>query len=295
VDVAVVDARAHRGEELQLQFFHGPHQAEEAVIDAGAGGVRAGNVAGVAAELRAGVDQEGGSWHVAVATQRRVVQDRRAFAERDDVAVGQFLLAQADCRAVGLVDLELRGACPVGRCRRDMSTCPQARSRAQAGEFVRRLGRAMVVQEGEQAGRVHGTEAPVGELRRRFADQRQPAIAGVKQVARVTGFANHGEIKFAGPGRGRHLGGLMPVIGRLVKDQLRPAARQVADEAVRRLLQRGPLQEVGVGLEGGTMIVEEVQPGAAGIDDQAVTALAFQGPLGEAANMLQVRGKQPVD
>ncbi len=80
-----------------------------------------------------------------------------------------------------------------------------------------------------------------------------------------------------------------------MKHQLRPAAGQVADEAVRRFLQGCPVQEMRVRLEGGTVVVQEMQPGAARIHDEAVVAFALQGTVRERLHVPQVGRKQLVD
>ncbi len=142
---------------------------------------------------------------------------------------------------------------------------------------------------------IRSTEAPFGELGGQLADAGQATIAGVEQTTRVGGLPDHGEVEFAGPGCGRYRRRLVPVIGGLVKHQLRPAAGQVADEAIRCFLQGCPVQEMRVRLEGGTVVVQEMQPGAARIHDEAVVAVALQGTVRKRLHVLQVGRKQLVD
>jgi hypothetical protein len=80
-----------------------------------------------------------------------------------------------------------------------------------------------------------------------------------------------------------------------MSNQLRALARHVADEAVGGFLQRRPVQEMRVGLEGRPVIVEEILRRAARIDDQPVAPGTLQGPVGQAHHVLQVRGKQRID
>ncbi len=122
VNLAVVEPGSNGGAEFELQFLHRGHQFEEGRVRASRiRDVRARDVAGVAAELRARVDQERWARHVAPATQGRVVQDGGTLAKRDDVAVRQFLFPQPDGRAVRLMHLEFRGSRAVGRRRHNVT------------------------------------------------------------------------------------------------------------------------------------------------------------------------------
>ncbi len=126
VNLAVIESRSNGGAQLELQLLHRSHQFEEGRVGAcRIRNVRARDVARIAAELRARVDQERGARHVAPAAQRRVVQDGGSLAKRDDVAVGQLLFPQSDGRAVRLVDFEFRGPRAVGLFRRDMTDRPE--------------------------------------------------------------------------------------------------------------------------------------------------------------------------
>ncbi|MCE3286390.1 MAG: hypothetical protein K0R70_2646 [Steroidobacteraceae bacterium] len=87
----------------------------------------------------------------------------------------------------------------------------------------------------------------------------------------------------------------MPVIGRLVKHQLRSPTGDVAHEAVGGLEQRRPVQEMGIGLEGRTVIVEEVQPGTSGVNDQPVEACTLERAVSQPANMVDVGWKRQVE
>ena len=95
--------------------------------------------------------------------------------------------------------------------------------------------------------------------------------------------------------RGGQVRRLVPVIGRLVEDQLRSAARQVTHEAVRCLEQRCPVQEVRVGLERRAVVVEKVQARAAGMHRDAVQAGQLQGTIGPALDFGDVGWKRQVE
>ena len=147
----------------------------------------------------------------------------------------------------------------------------------------------------EQAGRVHRAEIPFAEFRRALADESEPAVARIEQRARFVRRANHFDVEFARPGAARQVRRLVPVICGLVKHQGRASPGQVVHEAIGRLEQRRPVQEMRVRLEVRPVVVEEVQSRPAGVDDEAVVALALECRVGERAHVRDVGRKHQVD
>ncbi len=168
VDLAIVRLAADRGTQHQLQLVHSPHEVGELPV---AGRVGARDVRGVAAELRTGVDEEGPARAAPLVGEVLVMQHRRVLVERDDVAVGQLLVALADGRAVGEVGLEFGCSGREGVPRRDVAACGHQRRPPHALELIGRLDRAVVMQLVQQPGRVGGCESPVGESGLPLADE----------------------------------------------------------------------------------------------------------------------------
>ena len=201
------------------------------------------------------------------------MQHRRVLVERDDVAVGQLLVALADGRAVGEVGLEF--GCPgrEGVPRRDVPVCGHHRRPPHALEFVGRLDRAVVMQLVQQPRRVGGRESPVGEAGLPLADEGDASSVESEQVARAVRVPQHLETEFTQPRSARQRRRLVPVVGRLVEAQDRLLPGNVADEALLQGGQGHPVLEMRVGPERVRVVVEERESGAARVDRNAVEAV----------------------
>ena len=143
VDVPVVRARPHTLDQLLLR---GVERADEVQELARLRGVGAGDVAGIAGVLRAGVDQEGFHAGRTLPVEHLVVKDRRMPVEGDDVVVGQLLLARARRSAIGEVNFVLRGTRPERLFRRPVGAHSGDRRFSHALDFIGRLGRPAVIQ-----------------------------------------------------------------------------------------------------------------------------------------------------
>ena len=109
--------------------------------------------------------------------------------------------------------------------------------------------------------------------------------------ARFDRLAHHLHVELARPVAGGEGRRLVPVVRGLVEHQQRALARHVADEAVRRVEQRRPPQEMRVGLVRRRVIVEEVVLRPAREDHQSVVAVRGQRGIGARPDRFQVGGK----
>ncbi len=233
--------------------------------------------------LGAGVDQEGLHARRAAAVQHLVVQHRRMAVEGDDVVVRQFLLARAGRLAVGEVDLVLRGARPERPLGRAVGPHAGDRRERHALDLVGRLDRPAVIQRPGDGRRIVVAEA-LGR-RRGLAQDRPAALAGLAPQLRRG--AHDREVEMAHPialRRGRRQ---VPVVVRLVENELRAAARPVHDERIRGgIRQPGPVARVGP--EGVGRVVEVVINLTSGTYDQSVVTARNQSPVGPRLDRLQV-------
>src|SRR6187397_1372681 len=140
--------------------------------------------------------------------------------------------------------------------RSDMSTRSCVRSVPHALQLVFGLDGAGIVQPVQQLFRIGLAEAPVPELLLRFADER--AAAQLRQMAaRLAGLANHLDLEVMRPEAVRQRRRLVPIVGRLQKNQSRLLAGAIHEPAVDRILERHPQLEMRIRLERVRMIVEE--------------------------------------
>jgi hypothetical protein len=114
----------------------------------------------VAAELGARVDEQRMQFRGFVALLDLVVKHRAAFVQRDDRVVREFPLALAAGRHERESDLEFAGARAECSFRRPVSPRTQHVRLAQAGDFVRGLRGAAVVELCDEMFGVDGSRGP---------------------------------------------------------------------------------------------------------------------------------------
>ncbi len=223
------------------------------------------------------------------------MQHRGAFVERDDVAVRQFLVALPHGRAVRQVSLELGCAGCEGLACGHVPADGHVGRPAHAFELVRGLYRAVVMQLVQQRCGVDRGEAPVGERRLPFADERDAATGKAEQFTGLRRVAQDFQAEFTQPVTARQRWRPVPVVGRLVKAQQRRRSRRVAHEALLHVGERDPLRKMRVHAERVAAVVQEGAAGGAREDSDAVESVCGQRQVHAAAQLGQVGGKQLVD
>ena len=195
--------------------------------------------------------------------------------EGDDVVVRQFLLARAGRLAVGEMDLVLRGARPESPLGRAVGAHAGHRRERHALDLVGRLDRPGVVQRPGDGRRIVVAQA-LGRWRR-LAQDRPAARTGLPAQLR-RGTHDH-EVEMTHPIALRRGRGQVPVVVRLVENELRAAAWPVHDERVRGgVRQPGPVARVGPEGVGG--VVEVVIDLTSGTYDQSVVTARNQSAIG---------------
>jgi hypothetical protein len=210
------------------------------------------------------------------ALQHLVVQDGAAFVERDDGVVRQLLLAQAAGLQELELDLELAGARAERPGRGKVAHRAQAAGFTHADQLVRRLDGTLVIDPIHQIRRIDGPDAPGHELLHEVA-----YVRGTAQVLRKRGPGGvtvryRGEVEMRGPVVLRGRGRLVPVVGRLMQEELRAFARLEPDEAVGHVRERCPDLEGRVDAEGVGLVVLEDHRRRTGVDQHPVVAAGLE-------------------
>ena len=186
--------------------------------------------------------------------------------QRDDVVVGQLLLADPGGPAILEVDVELGRSSPPGPLSRAVGPGTDPAGLRQALDLVGRLGGPEIVQRGDERRRVRLAEAGPGRL---WLAQQGPSPAGRHRRARVGGAAHDAQLELPRPrclGRRRRQ---VPVVRLLPEQQQWLAARLEGQQAARGR-PRDPLLEGRVGLVGIGHVVGELHGRLARGDQQSV-------------------------
>ena len=288
VQLAVVEAGGDLCTQLLLGRIDRSDQRLELRMPVG--GVGAGDVGRIAPGRGTGVDQEAARVGRALLVQLGVVQHRAVFVERDDVAVGQLVGILLRGRAVGHVDLELAGPGAEGRFGGAMGPHRRHLRMAHQCNFIRRLERAVPVQVVDDRGGVVRRKTAQGAVG--LAQDRAAGRIGRQQGQGLLRLADDVDIEMLDPpaaGSGRHH---VPVIARLVEDQLRALARGVDDPAVRDPRQRQPMLEMRVDRERIIAVIKYLVVQAAGGNDQMVPSGTRQRGIGARGQGAEVVGIQ---
>ena len=253
--------------------------------------IRACDVAGVACKFGAGIDKKRMAVGRRVLLQDLVMQHRRAFVQRDDRVVRQFLLAQSACLEEGKLYLELRGTSfeRPGGCKMPAGT--ESARLPQARQLVRALRGALVIEVPHEACRVDRAHPPAHELRERLSDVGHAAQIPGQQRPHRAALGYRADVKMSAPVGLRQVGRLVPVVGRPVEEKLRPAARLEVHERVRCVRERCPHLEGRIDLERIGPVVLEDGECRSGVHQQRAVAAGLERACGPAADRRQVRSK----
>ena len=184
-----------------------------------------------------------------------VVQDRRILVIRHDVVVGHLLFALPACRQVAHVRIVF-GASAVKRGERSrMSQRAHLTGFSQAGQFVRCLDGALVVQQRDQLLGVEalGIRALAQTLGTQVSDAAQfiPMVRGLRIIL-------HGdEIDRGGPLSAGQFRRLVPVIVGLIEQDQGTGTRPVHQDAARTVRDGHPCLELRIHLVGVVLVVEK--------------------------------------
>ena len=196
LDVAPVDPGLDARAQGLLHSIHAADQGGEVRVALGVG---PGDVACIAGELRAGVDQERVPLGWARRFQHLVVQDGATLIQGDDGVVGKVLLAQAAAGEEGELDLEFRGARLEGAGRGELAAGPEAARLAQAGELVGAISRPRKIEVPDEVWAVDVADAPGGEFLVRIAEEGGGAQVGGQKPARLIPVAAGADLEVSGP------------------------------------------------------------------------------------------------
>ena len=248
---------------------------------------RARDVAGVAARLRAGVEQQHAP--AADAPLALVVERRALLVEGDDRRVGQLRLGAAHGADERLVDLELGGPGREGLARRAVAPGAERGRLLQAAHLVLVLVAAHPVEPRGERRRVRR------EPGRGRALRLVPDVGGVRRPAeRLPGGLDRArllEVEGPQPEGVGHAALLVPVVLRRVADEAGLLPGNEVQQVVRPA-ERAPVREVRHRLEGRVPVVGEVREGRAARDDERAEAGVGERLLRLGLEALDVLGEE---
>ena len=292
VYVAPVDAGVHSGAQRLLHLIEAVDERCEVRVLVR---VSAGDVARVAGELRAGVDQERMPLARRVLLQHLVVQHGAARVQRDDGVVRQLLLALPASLEERQLDFEFRGARREGTPGGQVPAGAEPARLAQARQFVGRLDGTCIVQPAHQVPGVDGADAPLGQFRKGIPDVGSAGEVGRQLRACLRAVGGGANLEVSGPVGLRHVRGLVPVVPRSMNDQTRRRPGFEPDKAVRGVLQGDPHLEGGVRLERvGPVVFEDIQE-RPGMHHQTRVARCRQCARRALAQRLEMRAESALE